>query len=103
MAALRGDFRQPIDIPVFRAQIGDVGFDAQRPRRALDQIVGEIFSPVPIDLVLEPGVQRPELAGCYLARDMRMRLKRSCVNLSSENVADGVALESAANAAAKPM
>ena len=48
---------------------------------ALDQIVGHEFAAVLINMVAQPRVQRPKLAGGDFLRDVGMRLQRGRIKL----------------------
>src|SRR5262249_60219750 len=61
------------------------------------------LAPVPVAVRDEPLVQCAELSARDLTRDFRMRLDGGCIELGAENVADGVALEAAADATGKPV
>ncbi len=64
---------------------------------------GLIFAPVPVDVLAQPIVQCAAAALLDLARDLGTRLDRSGIELRAEDVADGVALKAAADAAGIPM
>ena len=58
---------------------------------------------MPIDVLAQPIVQCAEAALLDLLRDVGMRLDGGGIELRAEDVADGVALEAAADAAGIPM
>ena len=95
---------QAIELAVLAAQIGNVRGDRHRlAGSALDDLVGRELAPVPVEPLLQPSVQRCELAARHLLADLGMRLQRCSIELGAQDVADGVALEAAAHVAAVPV
>src|SRR5882672_9540541 len=96
--------RQSVKLPVLAAQILQI-----RPDRHLlagsahHELVRLELAPVAIDVRDQPLMQRVELPARNLVRDFWTRLDGGRIELGAENIADGVALEGAADAAGKPV
>src|SRR5215469_15708252 len=85
-------------------QVRDVGLDRHPVAGcAPHDFVSAELAAVAIKIFAEPSPQDVELAGRDLLRDLRMRLQRRRVELRAEHVADRVAVESPADAAAVPV
>lgn len=65
--------------------------------------LGGNFAAMPIEVLAQPPMQRGELAAFDLARNLRMGPHRRGVDLRTEDVADGVAVELAADEVAVPV
>ena len=69
--------RQPIKRAVFFAKIVKIRpYSHRLTSCVLDEIVGHEFAAVLINMVAQPRVQRPKLAGGDFLRDVGMRLQR---------------------------
>src|SRR6478609_7620491 len=68
--------RQTIELAVLFSEISKIGLHAEPTRNPLDDLVRPIFSPMPIEILLEPSMQRAKFAVFDLARYLRMPVER---------------------------
>src|SRR5438874_13350974 len=82
------DLRQPVELPVLGAQIGDVGRNPHGSAGgALHQLVRRELAPMPVEVLAQPCVQRGKLAPRHLRRDLRVRAERGGMKLRRLDVA----------------
>src|SRR5215831_3195798 len=95
---------QSIKPSILAEQIPQIGLDRHGlAGGAGNQLVRLEFAPVAIDVRNQPLMQTVEFAARDLARNLGMRFDRRCVELGTENIADGVTLKAATDAAGKPV
>lgn len=95
--------RRPIELPVFCAQIRNVGLDCHRLAGCAHHELGRgEVAAVSVNVLGEPVSQGAELAATALRRNIRMSTQSGRVKLGGQDVADGVAVKGASDAAAVP-
>ena len=98
------DVLQSIKLAVFASKIRQIGacihLVAGRP---FHELVRLEFAPVLIDVRPQPLVEGAVLSRDDLVRNFRIRFECRVIELGAQNIADGVALESAADCARIPM
>ena len=95
---------QRVQLAVLGAQIVHVRLDRQRPAGGpLDQGRHRVLAPVDVEIILQPGVQRAELALADLGADRRPGPHGAGVDLGAEDIAQRVALKRPADNPAVPV
>ena len=99
-----GECLEIIEFFVLVAEVADVGFDGEGfSGGALDEFVGGEGAAVAVDVLLEPGAEGLEAASFDFGGDVRVGCQGGFEELGVHDIAEGVALEGAADEVAEPV